>query len=384
MNNKVHFKVKWENYPVDESTWEPLENLKNCILLINFIDDAYRDLNHYIKNTNLKLFQKEIIKELDSEYPENNIFQDLESTTEDLELKSLQIIYNLMIKNGFNPNDEFRLFYMKVFKLSRLKTHLNRLTIQFKSIEDKLSVTVENKVDFDLPPPFKYITKNKISRDLVIKKKTQFGCYCFKNCSSTTCCPRSLTKFTDEKKRKSLIDYQIKYECSDECSCELSCINRSTQQKSSISLSLFKTNNNRGWGVKTKSNIQYNTFIIEYLGKVIKQSKTCQKSSTYMYDILTQHKSKDSYTIDATKYGNLSRFLNHSCNPNCTIWRIFQCDSNPELFKLCFYSKRYISPNEELTIDYNGIDVDHRHKFAKSSMKCLCGSSKCKGYIFWD
>lgn len=386
MNHKVYFKVKWENYSVEESTWEPLENLKNCILLNNFIDDVYRDLNHYIINTNLKLFQKELNIELSSKYPENNIFQDLESTTEDLELKSLQILYNLMIKNGFNPNDEFRLFYMEVFKQSRLKTHLNRLTTLLTSIEDKFSIIVENKVDFDLPPPFQYITKNKISREIVINKRSQFGCYCYNNCSGTTCCPRSLIKFKDEKKRKSLKDCQIKYECSEECSCDVTCNNRTTQQKSSISLSLFKTNNNRGWGVKSKSNIQYNTFIIEYLGKVIDQIKTCQKSSTYMYDILTPHKTKDFYTIDATKYGNLSRFLNHSCNPNCTIWRVLQCNTNPKLFKLCFYSKRYIPPNEELTIDYNGIDypVNRSHKFAKSSMKCLCGSSKCRGYIFWE
>ncbi|CAO1391869.1 unnamed protein product [Diamesa serratosioi] len=372
VNSKVHFKVKWENYSVEDSTWEPIDNLKNCIVLKNFIDDVCKDLQSEIINTNRKLFHGKL-------NIENKIFHNLECPTEDLELKGLQIIYNLMIQKGFNPSENFTLFYMEEFRLSRLRMHLDRLTIKFRSLEDKFLIHVENNVDYDVPPPFQYITKHIISSDLDIKKKTQYGCYCHTNCSSSQCCPRALLHFKDETKRKALKDSQIIYECSDQCSCNLSCSNRKTQQRSSISLSLFKTRNNRGWGVKTKTSIQSNTYIFEYLGKVMDQTEANQKRGTYMFDLYRPENSNNFYTIDARKYGNLSRFLNHSCNPNCTIWTVLQCNTNYKLFKLCFFSKRYIPPNEELTIDYA---VNQIEKSAKTSEKCNCGSSKCKGYIF--
>lgn len=171
---------------------------------------------------------------------------------------------------------------------------------------------------------------------------------------------------------------QTKYECGNKCSCELSCNNRTTQQKSSISLSLFKTNNNRGWGVKTMTAIQTNTFIFECVGKVIEQTKTYHKNGIYIFDLIRPQNGNNFYSIDAGNYGNLSRFLNHSCNPNCTFWRVLQCNTNSKLYKLCIFSKRYIPPNEELTIDYTAIQSK---KMATNYVKCLCGSSKCKGYI---
>lgn len=177
LNNKVHFKVKWENYSDKESTWEPLENLRNCIVLINFIDNVFNYLKNEIKNTNIKLFQSEInIEDMECKHLENNIFQNLESTTNDLDLKCLQIVYNLMIQKGINPSENFTLFYMEEFKLSRLKMHLICLRNLFTSIEDKFLLTVENTVDFELPPPFQYITKKIISKDLIINNtiRTQY------------------------------------------------------------------------------------------------------------------------------------------------------------------------------------------------------------------
>ena len=38
-----------------------------------------------------------------------NIVLNLECTTKDLDLKCLQIIYNVMIKTRYNPNEDFRL-----------------------------------------------------------------------------------------------------------------------------------------------------------------------------------------------------------------------------------------------------------------------------------
>ncbi len=31
---EVYYLVKWENYPKDESTWEPVENLDTCPMIL--------------------------------------------------------------------------------------------------------------------------------------------------------------------------------------------------------------------------------------------------------------------------------------------------------------------------------------------------------------
>ena len=43
-DNEIHYLIKWEGYPKDQSTWEPLENLTHALDLVN----EYEILN--IKN----------------------------------------------------------------------------------------------------------------------------------------------------------------------------------------------------------------------------------------------------------------------------------------------------------------------------------------------
>ena len=45
VNGKIHYKIKWEGYPMDQCTWEPLENLENVKALV----DEYNQ-NHSTKN----------------------------------------------------------------------------------------------------------------------------------------------------------------------------------------------------------------------------------------------------------------------------------------------------------------------------------------------
>jgi SET domain-containing protein len=52
--------------------------------------------------------------------------------------------------------------------------------------------------------------------------------------------------------------------------------------------------------------------------------------------------------IDATK-GSICRFVNHSCDPNCTIEKWY-VDGEPRM--ALFAGSRGISTGEELTYDY--------------------------------
>lgn len=72
--------------------------------------------------------------------------------------------------------------------------------------------------------------------------------------------------------------------------------------------------------------------------------------------------------IDATDKGNTSRFINHSCDPNCEIqkWKTGNTSS------VGIFAIRDILPGEELTFDYQ-FDRDDNNQ-----IPCFCGSPKCR------
>ncbi|HVG29407.1 MAG TPA: SET domain-containing protein-lysine N-methyltransferase [Pyrinomonadaceae bacterium] len=75
----------------------------------------------------------------------------------------------------------------------------------------------------------------------------------------------------------------------------------------------------------------------------------------------------DSYWgIDASRGGNGSQFVNHSCRPN-TFVRIIHGH-------VIFFALRDIEPGEELTLDY----VESYHPDTKG---CRCGAPGCRGTI---
>lgn len=56
-------------------------------------------------------------------------------------------------------------------------------------------------------------------------------------------------------------------ECSDRCACFPNCSNRVVQSGRSIDLELFRAGG-KGWGLKTKQNLDAGEFVMEFIGKV--------------------------------------------------------------------------------------------------------------------
>lgn len=84
---------------------------------------------------------------------------------------------------------------------------------------------------------------------------------------------------------------------------------------------------NKGWGLFAEEDIQQDTFVIEYVGELINVEemnrrmalRRARKQDNYYFMGL-----KNGHIIDAGEKGNLARFINHSCMPNCTteIWQV--------------------------------------------------------------
>ncbi|XP_017886764.1 histone-lysine N-methyltransferase NSD2 isoform X2 [Ceratina calcarata] len=130
----------------------------------------------------------------------------------------------------------------------------------------------------------------------------------------------------------------------------------------------------RGWGLRSLESIKTGQFVIEYVGEVIdeaeykrrlRRKKELKNENFYFLTI------DNNRTIDAEPKGNLSRFMNHSCSPNCETqkWTV-NGDTRIGLFALCD-----IEPGEELTFNYNLASDGETRK------ACLCGASNCSGFI---
>lgn len=75
--------------------------------------------------------------------------------------------------------------------------------------------------------------------------------------------------------------------------------------------------------------------------------------------------------IDAGPRGNMARFINHSCDPNCDTepW-IVNCDK-----RIGIFANRDIAIDEEFTFNYQ------LEQFGDAKTKCLCGAANCAGFI---
>jgi uncharacterized protein len=101
-----------------------------------------------------------------------------------------------------------------------------------------------------------------------------------------------------------------------------------------------------GWGVYSAQPIAEDAKIVEYKGELVLQSEASDRELRYLlrhriwiFTINTR------WARDAAVGGNIARYINHACHPNCyvdivghTIWII---------------ASRDIEKGEELTYDYN-------------------------------
>ncbi len=137
-----------------------------------------------------------------------------------------------------------------------------------------------------------------------------------------------------------------------------------------------------GNGVFAATDIPKGTRLIRYRGKILTHD---QANRRYGNDVDSGHTFlftlNEKYLIDANDGGNIARWINHSCSPNCQAWVIEHDSKDPKRDQVVIESKRAIHKGEELTYDY-GIVLEEAHTARiKKIWQCLCGSRRCTGTI---
>lgn len=125
-----------------------------------------------------------------------------------------------------------------------------------------------------------------------------------------------------------------------------------------------------GQGLFASRDIPAGQRIVEYVGERISASESAARraaGNNYIFHL------SFGWAVDGSGPGNVARYVNHSCSPNCRI--------EIEGGRIFVVSVRSLGEGEELSFDY-GYDSDDYQRFP-----CNCGARNCCGYIvgreFW-
>ena len=128
-----------------------------------------------------------------------------------------------------------------------------------------------------------------------------------------------------------------------------------------------------GKGVFALQDIAEGEDLIEYVGEVISWAEAERRhphdpqnpNHTFYFHIDEDH------VIDGLHGGNASRWINHSCAPNC--------EADQQGSRVFIRALRAIAAGEELNFDY-GLIIDERYTpKLKAEYACWCGADECRG-----
>jgi histone-lysine N-methyltransferase SUV39H len=291
-------------------------------------------------------------------------------------------------------------------------------------------------------------TNDYIDRPGVVRvqKEYNYGCTCIGGCATSSCgCldqekdsearivpygvssanPRLIVASREFLDRKAMI-----MECNSLCGCNgEGCWNYVVQKGRTVQLQIFDAGSRGfgktylglfyfilyiltiiGLGLRSPDPIVTGQFIDRYLGEVITKDEADNRENltegshnqSYLFSLDWYVDDDDSEeqmnVIDGRKFGSVTRFINHSCNPNCKIVPV-QTTSHADnkVYTLAFFALRDIPALTELTFDYNPMfeesddsdDSDNspkddmgRKKLDPEAVQCLCGEANCRGQLW--
>uniref|UniRef100_A0A6Q2ZJF2 Nuclear receptor binding SET domain protein 2 n=1 Tax=Esox lucius TaxID=8010 RepID=A0A6Q2ZJF2_ESOLU len=215
------------------------------------------------------------------------------------------------------------------------------------------------------PPPYKYIKVNKPCGRVQVYT------------ADLSEIPKCNCRPTDEKPcgfESECLNRMLMYECHPQvCPSAERCCNQDFTKRLYPETKIVKTAG-KGWGLVALRDIKKGEFVNEYIGELIDEEecrsriKYYQENDITHFYMLTIDKDR---IIDAGPKGNYSRFMNHSCQPNCETqkWTV-NGDTRVGLFAVCD-----IPAGTELTFNYN-LDCLGNEKTV-----CRCGAPNCSGFL---
>lgn len=342
-------------------------------------------------------------------------------------------LYNVVKEGVILGNAGFKVFQFKLERLpdqtelgSRLVTFVGKLNkapsertglliADISNGKEPIPVGVVNTVDNSrLPSSFEYTTTLRYLRGISLPSRPSSQCACVvpfpchtvgHNCS---CIAKNAGRMLPYNQYGLLIRaLPAVYECGRQCRCPQDCHNRVCQKGLRYRLEIFKTEN-KGWGVRSWDFIPSGGFVCEYTGEVM-DTKTADEleDDEYLFnldmkqgnearwgdqlndifitdvrpDALAMDKPK--YVIDASKYGGVARFINHSCKPNLFVQCVLYDDCDLDIPHVMLFASREIRPFQELTYDYGyALDSVFDANGNPKQKACHCEVRNCRKRMY--
>lgn len=177
--------------------------------------------------------------------------------------------------------------------------------------------------------------------------------------------------------------------------------------------------------MRSLDDIQKGQFIDRYLGEVITDEEATRRENavakgkeSFLFSLdkfqgkpqdANYIPSKELYVVDGEFMGGPTRFINHSCAPNCRQFTVTSFRGDLKVYDLAFFALEYIPALTELSFDYKDKDVEEgdeeeddgdeeggrdeekvtdenvqalEAEKGKLATKCLCRSENCRQYLW--
>jgi uncharacterized protein len=149
----------------------------------------------------------------------------------------------------------------------------------------------------------------------------------------------------------------------------------SSKAKSKVPSIAVRRSGIHGRGVYARCLIREDETVCEYKGEIISEAEVARRypenmeglNHTFVFGVAHNH------NIDGGSKGNIARWINHSCAPNC--------DTYEKDKRMFVRAARDIRAGEELSYDY-AIEAGERlTKAVKARWPCWCGAKECRGTV---
>lgn len=249
-----------------------------------------------------------------------------------------------------------------VFSLA-LKEASQKYKIWKASKEQKIAKELEHSNK--KPAPFKFIKTNRPVGNVVMPT------FDITQCQACECTPDMENPCGPDS---DCLNRILLIECHPQiCPAKEKCQNQRFQKRAYPDAVQNKVHQ-RGWGLMSMVDIKKGDFVNEYVGELVDEEecrrriKQAHEENITDFYFLTLDKDR---IIDAGPKGNLSRFMNHSCQPNCETqkWTV-NGDTRVGLFAI-----KNIAAGDEISFNYNLDCLGNEKK------RCECGAPNCSGFI---